>query len=189
VLGTIGIVLADRTGFPSGWDSSIALRERVWLPIVIGIAFGVASAILDRFTGLTALFTSMNPGQPFNVPFPGSIAFYAGGAIVVEVLYRLLPIPLLLWLISSLLLRGRGQTQVFWLLAIVLSLVEPATQELAVIRAGTEIAVAMTVIHVYLFNLAQAITFRRAGFLASIIMRVSQYMIWHVAYGNFICAC
>jgi len=28
VLGAIGIVLADRTGFPSAWDSSIALRER-----------------------------------------------------------------------------------------------------------------------------------------------------------------
>jgi hypothetical protein len=189
VLGAIGIVLADRTGFPSAWDRSIPLRDRLWLPIAIGIAFGVASAILDRFTGWTNLFTTLYTGQPFNAPFPGSIFFYAGGAILVEVLYRLLPIPLLLWLISSLLLRGRYQTQVFWVLAIVLSLIEPVTQDFAALRVGTETAVAVNFTHGYIFNLAQAITFRRAGFLASIILRVSEYMVWHVIYGNFICAC
>jgi hypothetical protein len=189
VLGAIGIVLADRTGFPSAWDPAIPLRERLWQPILIGIAFGTASAILDRYTGWTTLFSTLFSGQPFNAPFPGSPFFYAGGAILVEVLYRLLPIPLLLWLVSNVLLRGRYQTQVFWVLAVLLSLYEPVSQDLVALRVGTETAVAVNLTHGYFFNFAQAISFRRAGFLASIVMRISEYMVWHVIYGNFICAC
>ena len=36
---------------------------------------------------------------------------------------------------------------------------------------------------------AWAVTFRRAGFLAAIVLRVAMYLVWHVAYGTLICAC
>ncbi len=38
----------------------------------------------------------------------------------------------------------------------------------------------------YLLNLGQAIAFRRSGFLASFTLRLGEYMMWHVVYGNFI---
>jgi transcriptional regulator with XRE-family HTH domain len=38
-------------------------------------------------------------------------------------------------------------------------------------------------------NLAQAVMFRRYGFLAAIVTGVAMYLVWHVAYGNFICQC
>ena len=63
-----------------------------------------------------------------NAAFPGSLFIYPGRRIVLEVFYRLLLIPLLLWLISSRALRGRAQTQVFSSLALLISLIEPVTQ-------------------------------------------------------------
>jgi len=38
-------------------------------------------------------------------------------------------------------------------------------------------------------NFAQAVMFRHYGFLASIVLRVATYLVWHVAYGNSICRC
>jgi hypothetical protein len=60
---------------------------------------------------------------------PGSL----GWRHPVEVSYRLLAVPMLLWLISGLVLRGRWQVQVFWLLAVLSSPVEPVSQNLAAI--------------------------------------------------------
>ena len=107
-----------------------------------------------------------------------------------EVFYRLLPIPLLLWLISNVALRGRGQDQVFAALAALTSLIEPVTQDLPALQRP-ELAVAASVVFVidYALNLVQAILFRRSGFLAAILMRVATYAVWHVAYGNYICRC
>ena len=116
--------------------------------------------------------------------------FYPGGAILVEVVYRLLPVPLLLWLISNLLLRGRAQTGVFWVLALLSALIEPATQDLDAFKfGGSVVLVASAFVPDYLLNLAQVVMFRRYGFLAAIFTRVCFYLIWHVAYGNFVCRC
>ena len=40
-----------------------------------------------------------------------------------------------------------------------------------------------------LLNLAQVVMFRRFGFVAAIATRVVFYLVWHVAYGNFVCGC
>jgi hypothetical protein len=56
------------------------------------------------------------------------VLFYSGGAVIVEALYRLILITLPLWLIANVILRRRGQTQVFWVLALLVSALEPAAQ-------------------------------------------------------------
>ena len=101
------------------------------------------------------------------------------GAIASEVIFRLLPIPVLLWLISNLLLRGRERERTFWVLAVLTSFIEPITQ-----------SVVMTVLPPYAFgfvllqqfgaNLAQAALFHKYGFLASIALRIGFYLIWHM---------
>ena len=53
----------------------------------------------------------------FNIDFPGSLLAYSAGGILVDVEYRLFTVPFSLWLISSVLLRGRGQVRTFWVLA------------------------------------------------------------------------
>jgi hypothetical protein len=117
------------------------------------------------------------------------VLFYPGGAILVEVLYRLLPIPLVLWLISSVLLRGHAQREVFWTLAVLSSVIEPLSQHLLPLRAGATVLFVSQFGLDYAFNLARAVRFRRVGFPAAIVMRVAMYLVWRVAYGNFICAC
>jgi hypothetical protein len=73
------------------------------------------------------------------------VLVYAGGAIIVEVFYRLIPIPLVI-LVSNVLLRGPWQQQVFWVLAALTSLVEPASRDLPDLRAGTDLAVGLNFI-------------------------------------------
>jgi len=188
VLGLAGIWLSHRTGFPAAWDPAVPLRRRFAYPVLIGIALGVFLSIADSFVHWTATFARDSGLPSFNAPFPGSLLFYPGGAILVEVVYRLLPIPLLLWLFTVV-SRGRGQEIAFWALAALTSLIEPVQQDLPDFRAGTEIAVFLNFDGDYALNFTQAFMFRRYGFLTSIVVRVAFYLVWHVAYGNGICRC
>lgn len=193
IAGAVGVWLSHRTGFPAAWDARISNRERVLYPIVVGLAFGVALVAHDLLFHWIDAFRRLYPDLPsFNAlgPFPGPLIFYGGGAIIVEVFYRLLPIPLLLWLISNLALRGRAQDRIFWALAALTSLIEPVTQDLIAFQRS-ELAAAASVVFVidYVLNFVQAFLFRRYGFLSSILMRVAAYAVWHVIYGNYICRC
>jgi hypothetical protein len=142
--GLVGIWSSQRTGFPSAWDAHRG-RERLVYPTALGLGFGLLAAVLDQRTHGIPFFLEHTGLAQFNAPFPGSLLFYPGGAILVEVLYRLLPIPLLLWLISSVLLRGRAQPQVFWTLAVLSSAIEPLSQDLLALRAGATHAVRLSV--------------------------------------------
>jgi hypothetical protein len=85
-------------------------------------------------------------------------------------------------------LRGRSQTQTFWALAALTSLLEPAGQDLSYLPYGI-IPVAASFLPDYAFNFVQAIFFRRYGFLAAIVVRLGDYLVWHILYGNFVCRC
>src|SRR5216110_914887 len=192
VAGFIGVWLSHRTGFPAAWDARISVRDRLLYPILWGIGIGVALVVHDLVFHWTAAYKDIVGAPSFNAlgPFPGPLLFYSGGAIIVEVFYRLLPIPLLLWLVSNLALRGRRREGVFWALAVLTSLIEPATQDLAALqRPGLEAAAATVFGIDYVLNLVQAVVFRRYGFLAAIVTRASAYVVWHVIYGNYICVC
>ena len=40
--------------------------------------------------------------------------------------------------------------------------------------------------HSYAFNFAAAATFRHYGLLAPVLVRLGNYAVWHVLYGNFL---
>jgi hypothetical protein len=188
--GLVGIWLADRTGFPAAWDACVSNRQRFALPVAVGLGLGLFDVGYDLIFHGTAAFAANHELGAFNAPFPGSLLFYPGGAIIVEVVYRLLPIPLLLWLISSLLLRGRFQTPLFWTLAVLTSLIEPMQQDLPELAAGTSAIVVFSEFAIaFAQNMTQATFFRKYGVLAAIMVRVAMYLVWHVGYGNFICRC
>ena len=188
--GLAGIWLSHRTGFPAAWDGRISDRQRFVIPAVLGVGLGLLQSGLDTVFHWTQFFAQFSGLPSYNAPWPGSLLFYPGGAIWVEVFYRLLPVPLLLWLVSNLLLRGRAQAQVFWVLAVLSSLIEPATQDLDGFRFGASVLfVGSQFVPDFVLNLAQVVMFRNFGLLASIVTRIGFYLIWHVAYGDFICAC
>ena len=122
--------------------------------------------------------------------FPASLLVYSAGAIKWELLFLLFPVPLLLWLVSGVALRGRAQARTFWVLAALSAAVEPLLQgvPLLVLSAGAigPAAFAAYAVHGYAFNFAAAVSFRRAGLLAVVLVRLGDYLVWHVLYGNFL---
>jgi hypothetical protein len=181
VLGLIGVWLSHKTGFPSAWDEHLSNRQRLWIPIIIGLAYAVFEVAFDLLTGYSKFESALHHAAKVNIDFPASLWIYPGGAIIVEVVYRLFLIPVLLWLISSLMLKGRWQMQTFWALAILTSFIEPLTQDLEALQLGVVMLIAV-LLKGFGLNFIQATLFRKYGFVAAILMRVAFYLIWHVLY-------
>jgi hypothetical protein len=109
VTGLLGVMLAARTGFPPPWEEPGTNAKRVWLPLALGVALGAIAIVTDLATGWTKLVGEKMHLPTIHIEFPASALIYPGGAIIVKVIYRLLLIPLLLWLISGVILRGRHE--------------------------------------------------------------------------------
>jgi hypothetical protein len=69
------------------------------------------------------------------------------------------------------------------------SFIEPVLQDLLNVRPETLVLALTQFVPDYGLNIGQAAFFRRYGFLSAIVMRVAFYLVWHVAYGNFVCRC
>ena len=119
VIGTLGVWLSDWVGIPGLWDDRVALRDRLWLPLLVGAGFGVLAIVVDWTTGWAAQTAAYLKLPSIHIPFPQSLLIYPVGAIIVDIIYYLLFIPLLVWLISNVLLKGHGQNIVFWCVGVV----------------------------------------------------------------------
>jgi hypothetical protein len=183
--GLVAIAAMHRTGFPAAWDAHIPASRRLLLPLLIGGIGGFLTIGVDIVGGLLATLQGLT-GQSFNVAFPGSLLIYSAAAIHQELKYLLFPVPVLLWLISSVLLRGRAQTPIFWVLAILSSAAEPVLQGASIVSVFNPGVVAMIVAVAFAINVAAAVCFRRYGLLAAILVRLGYYLVWHVLYGNFL---
>jgi hypothetical protein len=180
LLGLVGVYFAHLTGFPAAWSLDEPVRR--WLaPIVIGLVFSAVYIGLDRTTGFTALTNAHHGVTTQFVGVVPSVLIFAGGAIISELVFRLFPIPVLLWLISRVALRKRWPEQIFWGLAILTSLLEPVSQYSFFFGSAVGVGVAVIAAGVCL-NMVQAGFFRRYGFLSAIAVRFAFYMVWHVAY-------
>jgi hypothetical protein len=180
LMGFIGLILSRRTGFPDIWDARISNRQRFLIPILIGLAYGVITVIKDL------------PGpSPVHLKLPLSIPFYAYGAVFLEIMLRLFAIPVLVWLISNVILRGRWQTKVFWFAVIVAALYEPLPHIKEQLSNAPAIAVPSIIVEwatetLFLANVVSGWLFRKYGFLAPLTMRLSFYLVWHIIYGGLI---
>ncbi len=190
VLGLIGVVLADRTGFPTAWDRRVSNWQRLLIPVLVGGGIGALAVAIDLLTGGSEAVARATDQPSFNIDFPGSLLAYSAGGILVDVQYRLFTVPFLLWLISSVLLRGRGQVPTFWVLAAVSTLFEPLLQGVGLfIMGGGAITIGMLAAYMVTaisLNVAQVLFYRRYGMVASILVRQAYYLVWHIAYGNFL---
>jgi hypothetical protein len=171
MMGFIGLILARRTGFPEVWDATVSNRQRFLIPAVIGFAYGIITVIIDL----------RNP-SPVHLQLPLSIPFYAYGALFLEIMLRLFTIPLLVWLFSNVILRGRWQTQVFWIAAIIAALYEPLPHMREQLSGVSGLAVFIVISKwvvepLFLANVVSGWLFRKFGFLAALVMRLSFYLI------------
>jgi len=180
VMGTVGALLAERTGFPPVWDTG--RYRQLPLPFCVGLGFGVAMTLLDRFTGLARLIAANhNVVQQYTGFVPMLLVFGLAAPVIVEVVYRLFAISLLLWFTSNVILRGHGQNWAFWILAVVLSGLEPFTQtpDLRILPTTVMLLDAGLL---YALNLTQVVYFRKYGVVASILVRSGFYFVWHVLH-------
>jgi hypothetical protein len=180
-LGFIGVVLSERTGFPSAWAPSISKTKLLLLPAVLGVALGILAIYIDRVTGWTSIVAAKMHLPSIHIEFPASLLIYPGGAIIVEIIYRLFLIPLLLWILSGLILKGRSQSAIFWTLAVLTSLIEPLGD--FGLRQYGMFMMSAVFLEDYALNFAQAVFFRKYGFFCAILLRVWFYLLWHVLYG------
>jgi hypothetical protein len=183
LLGLIGVFLSHRTGFPAAWGPGLGSRQRLLAPpTVLGLAFAAVLIAFDLLTGYTRLAAAQFGLERQFTDYPSMFLIFTAGSAIVEVVYRLLPIPLVLWLVSSIALRGRWQGPLFWALAVLTSLLEPLSQTPWALRQGLVGIFVFLFAEMFLFNLAQASLFRRYGFLSAIVMRAVFYIPWHVLY-------
>lgn len=184
VLGFIGLVLSRKTGFPDIWDSRISNWQRFLIAAIIGLVYGGITVLVELWG---ARSHPLQLSSDLHVKFPLSIPFYAYGAILLEMLLRLFAIPFLVWLISNLVLRRRWQTQVFWLVAILVALYEPLPYMTEALHStGLPSALGILAGPLFVANLVAAYIFRKYGFVAPLVMRLSFYLVWHVIYGGLI---
>ncbi|HWN09884.1 MAG TPA: hypothetical protein VNO50_11585 [Pyrinomonadaceae bacterium] len=188
VMGLLGLLMARRTGFPEILDERISNRQRFLIPCVIGLVYGLAT-VAPLLLGNSNRVHPLAVSADIHVKFPFSIPYYTYGALFLEIFLRLFCVSLLVWLISNVILRGRGQTAAFWFAALVVAMYEPMPylmQDFANNTAAGSVWVILKTVAGPLFisNVAAAYLFRRYGFLAPFVMRLSHYLIWHIIYGG-----
>jgi len=176
--GFIGVLLSKRVELPQMLDESVSNKDRFWFPMLIGVGY----AVLDVAT--YAFLLHPEPHEtlpPFVQPFPWSIFHFGAAAVFMETLYRLLPITLLVGL-ATLIFGKKALNPAFWIVAILISGVEPWLQKIEVSTGWLW----FSLINGYSYNLLQVYFLKRGGYLATLTIRGSHYMIWHVAYGIWI---
>jgi hypothetical protein len=180
--GYAGLVLSRRTGFPDVWDARVSNRQRFLIPTLIGLVYGLETVLRDL----------PNP-SPVHLKLPLSVLFYTYGAVLLEIMLRLFAVTFLTWLVSNVLLRGRWQTPAFWVAAVVAALYEPLPSMREELGGAAAVAVPSVIIKwatepLFIANLVAAYLYRKYGFLAPLVMRLSFYLVWHIIYGGLLAA-
>lgn len=183
-IGLIGVWLSMRTGFPNAWDAKVSNKQRLIIPIITGLLLGSLFLATDLMTDMSRLQQEQLNIPAVDIAFPASIFVYSAAAIFVEVVYRLLPIPLLLGLISIFVRGQSAREKVFWALAVLTSMIEPLTNT-AASQFLAPLALTFVLIQSFATNFLQALFFRKYGFLAAILLRVAFYIPFHVI-GSFL---
>jgi hypothetical protein len=146
-----------------------------------GVLFGAAALASDHYSGFSGLIAAELGIKSIHIAFPASAYVYAAGAIAVECLYRLIPVSILYVVIAKLFLKGRGEGLVYWSLAALSSFIEPLSQ--APLAGAEPNLVWILFAFIFAFNFSEAALWRRFGWPAPILSRLSFYAVWHVVFG------
>lgn len=181
LFGLMGAWCSVRCGIPDALDRQVSNRQRWVIPTAVGLTTGsilVAYDLATHFAKSNALHFGL--ASQYSGLLPMALSFSAASVIAVGVI-DLLPVPAATYLVSTLLLRGRGQAITFWIAAGLMSLAEPASQDAWALQAGQTTFIPVFVVQ-YVGNVAEFFFFRRAGIVAAVVFRLSVYVVWHVLY-------
>jgi membrane protease YdiL (CAAX protease family) len=187
-LGFIGLVLSRKLGLPEIWDSDISNRQRFLIPALVGLGVGIVIIIGDL------VFSPINGIGHFpHPPFPASIVASIAAGIGEEVMFRLFFISFWTWLVSKIILRGRWQTQVYWVISLVSAIAFGLGHLPGVmfLKGWTSMAQVPPILMVEMIllngilSLFAAYYFKKYGFLAPVGIHFWADMVWHVIWGLF----
>ena len=185
-LGYLGYRLSRQLGFADIWDPEVTNRRRFLIPALLGIGLGLFLIVAD---GVFSRFHTLGPLP--HPAFPFSIVASASAGIGEEILFRLFFIPVWMWLISDLLLRGRGRNPVFWVVTVMSALAFafghlPAAMILFDLSSVAEVPTALMAEMIVLngaVSVFAAYYFRKYGFLAAVGIHFWTDVVWHVLWG------
>lgn len=172
------ILLQSEAGIPDFWDIQVSGRNRLKNPFIAGLAFGILDVIVIRIIMHPQPYSGL---PPFIQPFPYSVFLYFSGAFEIEVFYRLIPLTIIM-LTGKMFRKGRYLNAFFIAGAILTSLREPLEQ----MPSGPGGFIVYAVATGFLMNLMQALFFRKAGFISSLVLRLGHYLVWHILLGIYI---
>jgi len=185
-LGWLGLFLSGKLGWAPAWAGRAGARERLLTPLLLGLGLGLFFILVDA--GLSALPGGVPLLHP---PFPNSLVASAAAGIGEEALFRLFLIPLAVWLISKVILRGRGEEPAFWAATIFAALAFafghlPSAMALMGYASLSQIPANVWVEMVVLngaLSLLAAPMLRRSGYLAAMSLHFWTDVVWHVGWG------
>lgn len=186
--GLIGLKLSKKLGFPDLWDKNINNKQRLLLPLIGGVIIGFIFIVSDQiFSAAFGIGTIPHPDFPFSI-----IASISAG-IGEELMFRLFFISFWVWLISKIILRGRWQNGIFWIIAVLSGLLFAAGHIPSVLviygfENVTQIPAALLA-EIFILNTALSLPaayyFRKYGILAAMGLHLWTDIFWHVIYGAF----
>lgn len=185
LLGFAGVYVLNLTGLKKLWDVEVGIKNKIILPLLIGLLLGSIHSLYDMFSGAGDQIAANMGLEGIHLAFPYSIPVYLGGAIIVSTIYYLIPISIIVYLVSRLILKGKAEAIVYWSAGILIAFYEPLTNPgISIIQEVGLVALPMS-ISVLIFNLVTILFIRKYGFIAALLLRIGHYAVWHIIYPVF----
>lgn len=185
-LGYVGLRLTRKLGYPDLLDARVTTRQRFITPAIAGLWIGLIFIVADN---VFARFHDLGPLP--HPPFPTSILASFTAGIGEEMVFRLFFIPLLVWLVSRVALKGEQGNAVFWTASIFSGMFFAAAHipsVMLILGTGSfaDIPTALMV-EIFVLNgtlsLIAAHFLRKSGYLAAVTVHTSADIVWHVIWG------
>jgi hypothetical protein len=177
-IGIPFLFLMNTGSLPNFWEKRISLEDKFFKPILIGLTFGALDIFVWKLMVHPEPYSEL---PPFLQPFPYSTFLFFSGAFEIEVFYRLIPLTILLSL-GNWVAKGKYYNYFFYIAVFLTSIREPLEQ----LPNEGFLLVAYSLISGFLMNALQAIYFKKAGFIASLFIRLGHYLFWHILLGIYV---
>jgi hypothetical protein len=185
LLGLAGLWFARKLGWPGVFRQDAGWRNRLWMPMGIGVAVGVVLVVADR------LFALAGDWSGFAHPtFPMSLIASATAGIGEEIVFRVFVMGLWAFLSSWALSRGRATNLSLWIGNTVAALAFAAAHlPTAMLLVGAQTPAELpAVVLVELFALNSLVAliagacYVRDGLVAAVGVHFWADIMWHVLW-------
>lgn len=178
MLGFIALKHFEKNaGFPDMLSKDIKFNQLFLIPFILGLIFGISAIFFDL----------INPFKVPQLPFPISVPYWIFVGITDEIFWRLFLLTFLIWVISYKLLKNKKQEKVFWAVAVLESVIYIIIQ-LILFESFVGPITFLVLIQIMIISggyiIVACYCYRKGGFLAVIVIRLTQYTVYHIIYGG-----